>query len=68
MNQIREARALGFKTMLGCMIESSLGISSAMVIGHGVDFYDLDGFLHLKKDPFDHVFLEKGHLLYSYHH
>lgn len=62
MNQLKQARMLGLKTMLGCMIESSLGISSAMAIGHGVDFFDLDGFLLLKKDPFDLVYEEKGNL------
>jgi len=66
MNQLREARALGLKTMLGCMIETSLGISSAMNIAHGVDFFDLDGFLFLEKDPFNLIYEENGVLYYSY--
>lgn len=68
LNQLREARALGMKTMLGCMIETSLGISAAMQIAHGVDFFDLDGFLHLEKDPFNLVYEEKGHLFYGFSH
>lgn len=68
LKQMKDARALGFKTMLGCMIESSLGISSALNIAYGVDFYDLDGFLHLKEDPFKAVYADKGKVLFSYHH
>lgn len=66
LNQLREARLLGMKTMLGCMVETSLGISSAMNIGHGVDFFDLDGFLLLEKDPYQLVYEEKGMLYYSH--
>ena len=54
--------------MLGCMIETSLGISAAMQIAHGVDYFDLDGFLHLEKDPFGLVYEEKGHLFYDFSH
>jgi glutamate racemase len=68
MNQLREARALGLKTMLGCMVETSVGISSAMNIAHGVDFFDLDGFLLLKEDPFKLVYEDKGTLYYSHNH
>jgi L-alanine-DL-glutamate epimerase-like enolase superfamily enzyme len=68
MNQMREARALGLKTMLGCMIETSLGISSAMQIAYNVDFLDLDGFLHLKEEPFGLAFEDNGHLFYSFSH
>jgi L-alanine-DL-glutamate epimerase-like enolase superfamily enzyme len=66
LRQLREARQLGLKTMLGCMIETSLGISCALNIAHGVDFYDLDGFLHLKEDPFNLVYEDKGFILQSH--
>lgn len=66
LRQLREARQLGLKTMLGCMIETSLGISCALNIAHGVDFYDLDGFLHLKEDPFNLVYEDKGLILNSH--
>jgi len=68
LNQLREARLLGLKTMLGCMVETSLGISSAMNIGHGIDFFDLDGFLLLEKDPFGLIYEENGFLYYDYSH
>ena len=68
MNQLREARSLGLKTMIGCMVETSIGISSAMNIAHGVDFFDLDGFLLLEDDPFKLVYEDKGSLYYSHNH
>ncbi len=66
LKQLREARLLGLKTMLGCMIETSLGISCAMNIGYGVDYFDLDGFLFLKDDPYSLVYEDGGVLYYSH--
>lgn len=66
MRQLKQARELGMKTMLGCMVETSIGISSAMNIAHGVDFFDLDGFLLLEKDPYQLVYEENGTLYYSH--
>ena len=45
LKQLRQAKILGLKTMLGCMVETSLGISSALQLAGGVDYFDLDGFL-----------------------
>ncbi len=64
--QLKEARELGLKTMLGCMVESSLGISCAMNIGHGVDYFDLDGFLLIENDPFQLVYEDMGKLYFSH--
>lgn len=66
LKQMRDARKLGLKTMLGCMVETSLGISAALDIAHGVDFLDLDGFLFLKDDPFGLLNEEKGRLFQSH--
>lgn len=66
VKQLRQAKLLGMKTMLGCMIETSLGISSALNIAGGVDYYDLDGFLFLKDDPFKLISEENGKIFYSY--
>lgn len=49
---LRAAREHGLKTMLGCMIESSLGISMALEIATLADYVDLDGSLLIKNDPF----------------
>ena len=63
--QIKEARERGLKVLLGCMIESSLGISGAMAIADKVDYTDLDGFLFLKKDPYGFIQEENGKLFLS---
>ncbi len=66
LRQLKEARELGLKTMLGCMVESSLGISCAMNIASGVDYFDLDGFLLLKEDPFKLVYESQGRLYFAH--
>ena len=45
------ARALGLGVMLGCMIESGLGIAAAAQIASLCDHVDLDGNLLLAEDP-----------------
>jgi L-alanine-DL-glutamate epimerase-like enolase superfamily enzyme len=52
MKMIRIARGLGLKVMLGCMIESSLGIGAAAQLAPLADWLDLDGHLLLQEDPF----------------
>ena len=49
---VHTARACGLKVMLGCMIESSLGIAPAAHLAPLVDYADLDGAALLKDDPF----------------
>jgi L-alanine-DL-glutamate epimerase-like enolase superfamily enzyme len=45
------ARALGLGVMLGCMVESGLGIAPAAQIASLCDHVDLDGNLLLAEDP-----------------
>jgi L-alanine-DL-glutamate epimerase-like enolase superfamily enzyme len=52
---IEEAGKVGLKTMLGCMLESSIAITAAAHISPLVDYADLDGNLLLADDPFDGV-------------
>ena len=47
------ARALGLGVMLGCMIESGLGIAAACAVGPLCDHVDLDGNLLLAHDPWE---------------
>ena len=49
---IRRARELGLKVMLGCMVESSVGVAAAAMVASEVDWLDLDGSLLLANDPF----------------
>ena len=53
-------RALGFKLMLGCMIESSLGIAAAVAVAPLYDWLDLDGNLLITGDPFKGLSIKDG--------
>lgn len=65
MRMIHLARGFGLKIMLGCMIESSLGISAAAHLGSLVDWLDLDGHLLLAEDPFTGIGGREGRILVS---
>jgi L-Ala-D/L-Glu epimerase len=54
------ARAMGLGVMLGCMVESGLGISAAAQIASLCDHVDLDGNLLLADDPCPAVELVDG--------
>jgi L-Ala-D/L-Glu epimerase len=54
------ARALGLGVMLGCMLESGLGIAPASHIASLCDHVDLDGNLLLRDDPWPGVQFEDG--------
>ena len=49
LRMIHAARALGLKVMLGCMIESELGIAQAAQLAPLVDYIDLDGHLLISR-------------------
>lgn len=53
LRMIHCARAHHMQVMLGCMIESSLGIAAAVQLAPLVDYVDLDGAALLEHDPFD---------------
>ena len=65
LRMIHVARSHDLLVMIGCMIESSVGITAAAHIGSLVDFLDLDGNLLLTNDPYAGVRLEKGKLYLS---
>lgn len=52
LRMIAVARSHGMMVMVGCMIESSLGISGAAHVTPLVDIVDLDGAALLADDPF----------------
>lgn len=60
LQQIGTARALGLKVMIGCMIESSLGITAAAQLGALADYLDLDGHLLVSDDPYAGAQVEQG--------
>ena len=54
------ARSLGMKVMLGCMTETSCGISAASQLAPLVDWADLDGNLLIANDCFDGMKIVNG--------
>ena len=56
------ARALDMQVMLGCMTETSCGISAAAQLSPAVDFADLDGNLLISNDIFSGVTVVDGKL------
>jgi L-Ala-D/L-Glu epimerase len=47
------ARELGFRTFLGCMEETSVGIAASAAVASLAEWVDLDGNLLLADDPFE---------------
>lgn len=45
-----EARRLGFRVMVGCMISSSLSMAPAILVAQGADWSDLDGPADMAQD------------------
>ena len=60
MRMANAARALGLGVMVGCMVESGLGIAPGAHIASLCDHVDLDGNLLLAEDPWPGVDLVDG--------
>jgi len=63
VKMIHTARACGMKVMLGCMVESSIGITAAAHLSPLVDYADLDGNLLITNDPASGVRVKNGKLI-----
>ena len=50
---LERARQLGFKTFLGCMEETTVGIAASAAVASLADWIDLDGNLLLAHDPYE---------------
>lgn len=57
---LRAARAAGLKTMIGCMIETSVLISAAGHLAELCDFLDIDGNLLTTNDPYAGITANRG--------
>lgn len=55
IRMIHTARAAGLKVMMGCMVETSVGIAAAAHLAPMADYVDLDGHLLLADDPFEGI-------------
>jgi L-Ala-D/L-Glu epimerase len=60
MRMVHAARALRLGVMLGCMLESGLGIAAGCCVAPLCDRVDLDGNLLLREDPFPGIELVDG--------
>lgn len=65
LETLQAARKAGLKTMIGCMIETSVLISAAAHLAELTDFPDLDGNLLITNDPFSGVTADKGILSFA---
>ena len=52
LHLLQKAKKHNLKMMIGCMIETSLGISEALYLADFADYLDLDGALLISNDPF----------------
>ncbi|MEJ2163249.1 MAG: dipeptide epimerase [Robiginitalea sp.] len=57
---IRKARSLGLKVMVGCMTESTVGISAIAQLLPELDYVDMDGAMLLKEDIAYGVAIDEG--------
>jgi len=57
------ARSLGMKVMVGCMTETSCGVSAAAQLSPMVDWADLDGNLLISNDPFEGIEVLDGKVI-----
>jgi L-alanine-DL-glutamate epimerase-like enolase superfamily enzyme len=58
---LTRARELGFRTFLGCMEETSVGIAGSAAVASLAEWVDLDGCLLLADDPFEGLDLDADH-------
>lgn len=60
MKMINVARAFNMKVMIGCMTETSCGVTAAAQLSPLVDWCDLDGNLLISNDPFEGLRIVDG--------
>ncbi len=65
LRMIKAARTAKMKVMMGCMTESSIGISAIAQLLPMLDYVDMDGAMLIANDPAEGVKLENGRVIYS---
>ena len=65
LRMITRARELGLQVMVGCMTESSVGISAIAQLLPLLDYADLDGAMLIANDPASGVTFEYGKIVYA---
>lgn len=59
---IHTARSLDMQVMMGCMVETSVGVTAAAHLGSLCDYIDLDGPMLINNDPYDGVSYQGANL------
>lgn len=62
---LQEAKKHQLQTMVGCMVETSLGIYGAASIATSTQYADLDGFMIVKDEPYKMVREENGFVFFN---
>ncbi len=65
LEMITAAKNLGYKIMLGCMTESSVGISAGCALAGLLDFADLDGANLISNDYANGSYVKNGKIILS---
>ncbi|MEI7489352.1 MAG: enolase C-terminal domain-like protein [Chryseobacterium sp.] len=65
LEMIKKARELNYKIMIGCMTESTVGISAGCILASLVDYADLDGANLISNDYARGNFVEHGKIILS---
>jgi len=65
LEMIKKARRLNYKIMIGCMTESTVGISAGCVLAGLVDYADLDGANLISNDYATGNYIENGKIILS---
>ena len=60
LRMLRDARERNMRTMVGCMVESTIGISGAAHLLPLLDYADLDGAVLLRENPAVGVTVDRG--------
>lgn len=61
---ILRAKELGLQTMVGCMTESSIGISAIAQLAPLLDYVDMDGAVLIANDIAKGITLDRGEIIY----
>lgn len=62
---IQKAKAMNFKIMIGCMTESTVGISAGIALASFADYLDLDGANLIANDSFNGSKIVNGEVVLS---
>jgi L-alanine-DL-glutamate epimerase-like enolase superfamily enzyme len=63
LRAIHTARALDMQIMIGCMVETSVGVTAAAQLSPLCDFADLDGPLLILNDPYQGIIYQGARLV-----